>query len=128
MARLPHAKFRLRKAYSRATRITPSFSDMPPSSGGDNGSRVESGFLLIEAAQQNVDSIESEIREMRARLRPYIERLGTETLEARAMRMRYMEGRSVREMEIRLNYSPQYLFKILSRAEKKVNEFEKEES
>ena len=115
--RLPMARFRLMVAKSRATRTTPVLSDMPH--GTDVSSPVERGYLLIEAAQNAVYIIETELQDMREVLADHMGVL-TDPLEITAMQMRYMDGRSVREIACSLNYSEPHIFKVLSRAEKKI--------
>ena len=115
--RLPMARFRLTVAKSRATRTTPVLSDMPH--GTDVSSPVERGYLIIEAAQEAVYTIETELQYMREILADHMDAL-TDPLEITAMQMRYMEGRSVREIAYSLNYSEPHIFKVLSRAEKKI--------
>ena len=115
--RLPMARFRLTVAKSRATRTTPVLSDMPH--GTEVSSPVERGYLIIEAAQEAVYTIETELQYMREILADHMDAL-TDPLEITAMQMRYMEGRSVREIAYSLNYSEPHIFKVLSRAEKKI--------
>lgn len=115
--RLPMARFRLLKARSQATRITPVLSDMPH--GTEVSSPVERGYLMIEAAQEAVYIIETELQSMRETLADHMDVL-TDPLEITAMQMRYMDGRSVREIACCLNYSEPHIFKVLSRAEKKI--------
>lgn len=124
MGRIPHARAQLRRAYSRATRITPILSDMPR--GGSNESQVERGYQLIEAAQTCLDELLSELRELQDAIRPYIDRL--DDLEQRAIRMRYLECRSAREISMKTSYSEAHLFRILKRAEQKIDEMRKNES
>lgn len=116
--RLPMARYRLQKAWSQATRITPVISDMPHGSGVS--SPVENGYLLVEAAKNAVDGIEKELADMRAELKGEIGTLEN-PLEVTAMQMRYLEGRSVREIAYSLNYSEQHIFRVISRAEWKIN-------
>ena len=115
--RLPMARFRLLKTRSQATRITPVLSDMPH--GTEVSSPVERGYFIMEAAQNAVEQIEQELQEMRCQLSGMIDALET-PLEEAAMQMRYMDGRSVREIAYSLNYSEPHIFKVLSRAEQKI--------
>ena len=108
--RLPAARFRVDKAYARATKTTTILTGMP------RGSSTE-GALLIEYARGALDSITTELEAMRAELRPMVEALES-PLQKSAMRMRYIEGRSVREIAYSLNYSEQHIFRILTIAER----------
>ena len=116
--RLPMARFRLMVAKSRATRTTPVLSDMPH--GTEVSSPVERGYLIIEAAQNAVYIIETELMEMQKVLSQYMDIL-TDPLEITAMQMRYMDGRSVREIAYSLNYSERHMFRVLECAERKIN-------
>ena len=115
--RLPMARFRLMVAKSRATRTTPVLSDMPH--GTEVSSPVERGYMMIEAAKEAVYIIETELGAMRETLADHMDVL-TDPLEITAVQMRYMDGRSVREIAYSLNYSEQHIFRVLNRAEKKI--------
>lgn len=56
---------------------------------------------------------------MREELSPHIAVLDN-PLERTAMQMRYMEGKSVREIAYQLAYSEQHVFRVVSSAEKKI--------
>jgi DNA-directed RNA polymerase specialized sigma subunit len=56
---------------------------------------------------------------MRNELAPYIPELD-KPLERTAMHLRYIEGRSVREIAYQLAYSEQHMFRVLDQAEKKI--------
>ncbi len=117
--RLPMAQFRVMKAKSQAVRITPVLTGMPHA--GGVSSPVENGYLLMEAAKDALDNIERELTALRQELAPHIETL-TDPLEEQAMRMRYMEGRSVREIAYSLNYSERRIFQVISIAERRVGQ------
>lgn len=112
--RLPMARFRVDQAHARATRCTASMTGMPRP--GGVGRPVERGAELIEAARAAYTQIQTELDAMRGQLRPMIEEL-TNALEKTAMRMRYMDGYSVREIAYRISYSEQHVFRVLQRAE-----------
>ena len=116
--RLPMARFRLLKARSQATRITPTLSGMPH--GTEVSSPVERGYTIVEAAQEALDRIREELQEMRCQLSGKLDTL-QDPLEITVMQMRYMDGFSVREIAYSLNYSEPHIFKVLSRAERKIN-------
>ena len=117
--RLPMAQFRLLKAKSQATRITPVLSDMPH--GTAVSSPVENGYQLIEAAEEAVYVIRMELATMQETLLKHFDPL-KDPLEEQTMRMRYLEGRSVREIAYSLNYSERRIFQVLNAAERRVNE------
>ena len=116
--RLPMAQFRLIKARSRATRITPVLSDMPH--GTEVSSPVERGYAIIEAAQEAVDRISDELQVMRCELSGKLDALET-PLEEAVITMRYMDGKSAEEIAYLLNYSVRRIFQVLACAERKIN-------
>lgn len=116
--RLPMARFRLLKARSQATRITPVLTDMPHNP--NVSSPVENGYSIIEAAEAAVEGIVKELGEMQGKLLEHMDAL-TSPLEVTAMKMRYIDGRSVREIAYSLYYSEQHIFRVLSRGERKIN-------
>ena len=115
--RLPAARFRVDKAIAKATKTTTVITGMPR--GSSTGSQVEDGAILIEYARQALDNITTELEGMRAELTPMIESLES-PLQKNAMRMRYIEGHSVREIAYSLNYSEPHIFRILQIAERKI--------
>ncbi|MCI6041012.1 MAG: DUF1492 domain-containing protein [Clostridiales bacterium] len=112
--RYPCACFAVERAMSRATRCTPMLTGMPR--GGAKQPVVEAGVELLELAKNKRDEIASELADMRSELAPMIDALDT-PLAREAMRMRYLEGMSAREIACRLNYSEVWIFKVLRRAE-----------
>jgi len=123
--RLPAARFRVDKAIARATKTTTVLNGMPH--GSSVRSPVEDGVILVEYARQALESITTELEKMRAELAPLIESLES-PLQKNAMRMRYIEGHSVREIAYSLNYSEQHIFRVLTIAERKTQKNESCES
>ena len=123
--RLPAARFRVDKAISRATKTTTILTGMPR--GSCIGSPTEEGALMVDYARKALESITTELEEMRAELRPLIESLES-PLQKNAMWERYIEGHSVREIAYCLNYSEQHIFRILTIAENKIRNNESCES
>lgn len=124
--RQPMARFRLDQAMAKATKCTSSMTGMPHG-GGYGGSQVERGAELLDAAREAYEAIRSELDAMRTKLRPLIEELPL-PLERTVMRMRYMDGHSVREIAYRIAYSEQHIFRVLDTAEKKILQNESCES
>ena len=123
--RLPMARFRVEQATAKATRCTASLTGMPR--GGGNGSQVENGAELRDAALAALTEIKAELEGLRAEVRPMIEAL-RDPLEKTAAEMRYLDGCSVREIAYRINYSEQHIFRALQRAEEKMLKDESHES
>ena len=123
--RLPMARFRIDKAMARAAKCTASLSGMP--GGGGGGSQVERGVELLEAARAAHEAISQELYDMRLELQPLLETL-EDPLQIAAMRMRYIDGLSAREIAYRLTYSEQHIFRVLQKTEKILQENAKDES
>lgn len=123
--RLPMARFRVDQAKSRATRTTPVLTGMPRGSGGS--SQTEDGAIMIIIASEKFEAMKEELKEMQDVLGPIIDQIA-DPLQKNAMRMRYMECRSVREIAYFLNYSEQHIFRILQRTERKIEKNAKDES
>ena len=115
--RVPLARLRVERAMSKATRCTAVLTGMPR--GGGNGSQVETGVELLEAARAELAKIRAELDAMRQELEPYIEAI-QEPLAKVVMTMRYMEGVSAREIAWRLNYSESHVFYLVRNAEKEI--------
>ena len=115
--RLPAARFRVDKAMARATKTTTVLTGMPRGSG--TGDQTADGAIMLQLARDALDRIETELAEMRAVLGPMIEQIEN-PLQKSAMRLRYMDGMSVREIAYSLNYSEQHIFRILQRAEESI--------
>lgn len=123
--RLPMARFRIDKAMARAAKCTASLCGMP--GGGGGGSQVERGVELLEAAREAHAAISQELYDMRLELQPLLETL-EDPLQIAAMRMRYIDGLSAREIAYRLTYSEQHIFRVLQKTEKILQENAKDES
>ena len=93
--RLPAARFRVDKAMARATKTTTVLTGMPRGSG--TGDQTADGAIMLQLARDALDRIETELAEMRAILGPMIEQIEN-PLQKSAMRLRYMDGMSVREI------------------------------
>lgn len=115
--RLPMARFRIDQAMAKAAKCTASLSGMPR--GGSGESQVERGVELLEAARAAHAAISQELYDMRIQLQPMLETLEN-PLQKTAMRMRYIDGLSAREIAYRIHYSESHIFLTLREAEKKL--------
>ena len=119
--RYPRACFNVERAMSRAQKCTAQLTGMP---GGGSGSTVADSVELVMQAEEARDRIAAELAHLRAELAPMIDAL-SDPLEKTVMRMRYMEGVSVREIAYRLSYVERWIFQKLRRAEEKIEQSEK---
>lgn len=120
--RLPMARLNVDRALARSSRMTAQYSDMPRG-GNKTSDPTSEGAVMYIAAKDAYSRLKSELEDMQREVEPIIDRLDR-PLQRNAMRMRYIEGRSVREIAYYLNYSEQHIFRVISRAEEKINKNE----
>lgn len=115
--RLPMARFKVERAMSKATKCTANLTGMPRS--GGMGNQVEDGAELLDTAKAAYKAIQDELKAMREELAPIIAGLD-KPLERTVMHMRYIEGRSVREIAYGIAYSEPHVFEVLRHVERKM--------
>ena len=115
--RLPMARFKVEQAMSKATKCTATLTGMPRS--GGTGNQVETGTELLDTAKAAYKAIQDELEVMREELAPVIAGL-EKPLERTVMHMRYIEGRSVREIAYGIAYSEPHVFEVLRHVERKL--------
>ena len=121
--RLPMARFKVERAMSKATKCTATLTGMPR--GGGTGNQVETGAELLDTAKAAYKAIQDELKAMREELVPIIAGLD-KPLERTVMHMRYIEGRSVREIAYGIAYSEPHIFEVLRHVERKLRTDDKE--
>lgn len=114
--RLPMARLNVDRALARSARMTAQYSDMPRG-GNKTSDPTADGAVLYMTAKMAYEKLEAELQEMQGKIAPKIETLEI-PLWRNVMRMRYIEGRSAREIAYYLNYSEQHIFWVLAQAEK----------
>lgn len=117
MNRLPMARFKVERAMSKAAKCTANLTGMPRS--GGTGNQVETGAELLDTAKAAYNAIQDELKAMRKELAPIIAQL-ERPLERTVMHMRYIEGRSVREIAYGIAYSEPHIFEVLRHVERKL--------
>lgn len=120
--RLPMARLNVDRALARSSRMTAQYSDMPRG-GNKTSDPTSEGAVMYIAAKDAYSRLKSELENMQREVEPIIDGLDR-PLQRNAMRMRYIEGRSVREIAYYLNYSEQHIFRVISSAEEKINKNE----
>lgn len=118
MDRLPVAQFKLDKAMAQATKVTTVLTGMPH--GGSGQDKLADQVALIAIARERRDHIATTLAQMRAELNPMIDKMDN-PLEQSTMRLRYIDGKSVREIAYVLTYSEQHIFRVLQQAERKIS-------
>ena len=119
--RYPMACLRAEQARIRAQKLTRTISDAPR--GGVSMNSTEEGLLYRVEALERKKAIWDELCRMREELAPLVDTLES-PLEVQCMRMRYLEGRSVREISYNLAYSEQHIFRVIGNAERKIQSAE----
>jgi hypothetical protein len=84
---------------------------------------TEEGLLYRVEALERKKAIWDELCKMREELAPLVDALES-PLEVQCMRMRYLEGRSVREISYNLAYSEQHVFRVIGNAEREIQSAE----
>lgn len=100
--------------YELATRITPSYTDLPSGNGGVS-SRVENGAILMRNILDELDQEVAELREYRRLARKIIDMLGDQRY-ADVLALRYFNGCSWDEIGKSLNYDRTHVWRIHGRA------------
>lgn len=137
--RYPMACLRAEQARIRAQKLTRTISDAPR--GGGSMNSTEEGLLYRVEALERKKAIWDELCRMREELAPIIdalenqamerlaktgdvERARKDMLEVQFARMRYLEGKSAREISYNLAYSEQHVFRVIGNAERKIKSME----
>ena len=137
--RYPMACLRAEQARIRAQKLTRTISDAPR--GGGSMNSTEEGLLYRVEALERKKEIWDELCRMREELAPIIdalenqamerlaktgdvERARKDMLEVQFARMRYLEGKSAREISYNLAYSEQHVFRVIGNAERKIKSME----
>lgn len=131
MRRLIREEERLRwavqKKRSRAEKITASFSQAG-GGGISTGDKVGDGAVELAELTEAYDEIKAALDGQRDELRAAMKvweghRNGSVKT---CLELRYLKGRTVRKIAVALNYSEQYVFKMLQRGERLAREAEKQ--
>lgn len=107
------------KQMSKATKSTTSITPAGGCGGTRTGSRPEDGAVMLATLQEEYKEILDELEEARKELRDSIARIrnAKSRLEKTCLRMRYLQGMSVRQIAVSLNYTEDYLHRKMRDAE-----------
>ena len=118
-------RWALKKERSKAERITASFSQAG-GGGISTGDKVGDGAVTLAELEEIYSPIKSALDKQRGELRAILkvwEGHRNDGIRS-CIELRYMKGRSVRKIAVALNYSEQYVFKMLKRGERLAREAE----
>jgi len=112
-------RWAVEKQRAKAGRMTAGISQTGRTGGTRTGSRVEDGAIMLAALEDEYQEILDELTEARTELRESISRIrnAKARLEKTCIRMRYLQGMSVRQIAVSLNYTEDYLHRKMRDAE-----------
>jgi len=117
------------KQQSKAEKITVSLSQSGGMSKGRVSSKVEDGAIMLAALKDEYNEIKTELKEAQDELSDTIKRIRNpkRRLEKTCIRMRYIQGMSVRKIAISLSYTEDYLHRKMREAEALIHKLQTEQ-
>ena len=116
MDRIPSARRNVEKSWSRATKCTQSFSDVPVGGSGDSG---DMSYVRYVEAKESLNLILTELQQLRAEAEPLIDNL-TDYTQRTVMKLRYIDGYDAGKIAVELHYSDRHIFRLLRAAEQEI--------
>lgn len=115
-------RWAVEKQRAKAEKITSGISQTGRSGSTRTGSQVEEGAIMLAALQDEYKEILDELMQARVELEATIKRIRSAKmrLEKTCLRMRYMQGMSVRRIALSLGYSEDYLHRKMRQAESRI--------
>ena len=112
-------RWAVEKQRAKANRMTSNITPTGRIGGTRIGSKVEDGAILIAALEDEYREIREELDAAQKELRESITRIrnAKARLEKTCLRMRYLQGMSVRQIAVSLNYTEDYLHRKMRDAE-----------
>ena len=122
-------RWAVEKQMAKASKMTTSFSQAGRSGSSKNGSRTEEGAIMLAALQDEYKEIMEELTAARAELQESIGKIrnAKARLEKTCLRMRYIQGMSIRRIALSLNYTEDYLHRKMRGAEALIINIQKEQ-
>lgn len=111
-------RWAIEKQMAKATKITPSLSQTG-GGGTKTGSQVEDGAIMLAALKDEHRELISELEQARKELRSGLAMIKSRRfgLGKTFIRMRYLQGIKVCRISTVMNYSEQYVFRIIKHTE-----------
>jgi len=112
-------RWAVEKQMAKSSRMTSTLSATGRTGGNKNGSIVEDGAVMLATLKEEYQEIVDELEAARKELRESIVRIRSAKarLEKTCLRMRYLQGMSVRQIAVSLNYTEDYLHRKMRDAE-----------
>ena len=112
-------RWAVEKQKAKASKMTSVISQTGRAGTARQGSRVEEGAVMLAALEDEYKEILDELTAARNELKDSIARIrnAKARLEKTCLRMRYMQGMSVRQIAVSLNYTEDYLHRKMRGAE-----------
>lgn len=113
-------RWAVEKQMAKAAKSTTSISPTGGMGGSTRAtSRVEDGAIMLAALKDEYAEIQEELEEARKELKESISRIrnAKKRLDKTCLRMRYLQGMSIRRIALSLNYSEDYLHRRMREAE-----------
>lgn len=112
-------RWAVEKQMAKANRMTSNISQAGRAGGSRTGSRVEDSALVLATLREEYKEITDELEAARTELRESITRIrnAKSRLEKTCLRMRYLQGMSIRQIAVSLNYTEDYLHRKMRDAE-----------
>ena len=121
-------RWAVEKQMARATGAAIKMSKAGKSRTNKVGSQVEEGAVELVPLKEEYAEIKEELDAMRDELQQSIRKLRgpKHRLDKTCLRMRYMQGISVRKIAFSLNYSEDYIFQKMKQAERIICDMQRE--
>ena len=125
-----HMRWAIERQESKATKITASMSQTGGGRTNQITSKPEEGAIALAVLKDEYQRIWNELEEQRKELRQVMAKIRDEEyrLGKLCLRMRYLEGVSVRVIASTQNYSEPYIFNVLKKTERRVIEIQSKQN
>ena len=112
-------RWAVEKQMAKANKMTSNISPAGKAGGSRPGSRVEESAMVLVSLREEYKEIAEELESARSELKESITRIRNPKarLEKTCLRMRYLQGMSIRKIASSLNYTEDYLHRKMRDAE-----------
>lgn len=112
-------RWAVEKQIAKANRMTSNISPAGRTGGSRTGSRVEDSAIVLATLREEYKEIADELEAARSELKESITRIRNpkSRLEKTCLRMRYLQGMSIRNIALSMNYTEEYMHRKIRQAE-----------